>query len=262
MNSETAVSVRGLTHTYGERTALNGISFEVPRGEIFGLLGPNGGGKTTLFRILTTLMTPGGGKASVFGVPVIDDNPYGDLYYDGNPMPSLRLLNPEWTIELRTFSKTISPGLRIGWMHAPEPHLAIFEKMKQATDLHTNTFCQRLIHAYCASGALPDHVEGLRIAYRSRLAVMLDSLEKEMPEGISWVEPKGGLFIWLTLPQHMNSEHLLKLAVEAKVAFVPGRPFYPKDGATNTLRLNFSNQPEDRIKDGIARLGKILKNEL
>ena len=200
--------------------------------------------------------------AAKFGVPVIDDNPYGDLYYDGNPMTSLRLLNPEWTIELRTFSKTISPGLRIGWMHAPEPHLAIFEKMKQATDLHTNTFCQRLIHAYCSAGLLPDHVEGLRTAYRSRLAVMLDSLEREMPQGVSWVEPKGGLFIWLTLPPHMDSEHLLKLAVEAKVAFVPGRPFYPKDGAANTLRLNFSNQPEDRIKDGIARLAKIFKREL
>lgn len=200
--------------------------------------------------------------AAKYGVPVIDDNPYGDLYYDGNPMPSLRLLNPEWTIELRTFSKIISPGLRIGWMHAPEPHLAIFEKMKQATDLHTNTFCQRLIHSFCATGELPAHVERLRSAYSARLKTMLNILKQEMPDGVSWVEPKGGLFIWITLPRHMDSEQILKRAVEAKVVFVPGRPFYPKDGASNTFRLNFSNQSEDRIKDGITRLGKILKSEL
>jgi 2-aminoadipate transaminase len=200
--------------------------------------------------------------AERYGVPVIDDNPYGDLYYQGEPLPPLRMLNPQWALELCTFSKTISPGLRIGWLLAPRPYLEIFEKVKQSTDLHTNTFCQRLIEVFCRSGKLEPHVAGLRKAYNARLNTMLGALESHMPDGVSWTTPAGGLFLWVTLPDDADAEELLKAAVTEKVAFVPGRPFYPKGEVRNTFRLNFSNQVESRIQEGIERLGTILKRLL
>ena len=197
--------------------------------------------------------------AAKYGVPVIDDNPYGDLRYKGERIPSLRELDPFWAIELRSFSKIISPGLRIGWMHAPRPYMDTFEKVKQSTDLHTNTFCQRLIHAFVTSGKLEGHVAGLCREYGSRLKVMEDTLEIEMPDGVSWTSPSGGLFIWVTLPEGSNAETLLQKAVEEKVAFVPGRPFYPRGDVRNTFRLNFSNQTPERIREGLSRLGRIIR---
>jgi len=199
--------------------------------------------------------------AAHYGVPVIDDNPYAELSYRGAPPPSLRLLDPEWALELKTFSKMISPGLRIGWMIAPRQYMGIFEKVKQSTDLHTNTFCQRLIHLFCTSGKLEPHVAKLCKAYSARLDCMLAALEEHMPEGITWTKPDGGLFLWVMLPEHLDAEPLLKAAVAEKVAFVPGRPFYPKADSGSAFRLNFSNQPEDKIRDGIGRLGRILRKQ-
>jgi 2-aminoadipate transaminase len=195
------------------------------------------------------------------GVPVIDDNPYDEVYYRGQVPPSLRLLNPEWAMELKTFSKMVSPGLRIGWLMAPRPYMQIFERVKQSTDLHANTFCQRLIHLFCTSGRLEPHLQKLRSAYRARLECMLAALDEHMPEGIRWTRPDGGLFLWVTLPDHLDAEPLLKQAVQEKVAFVPGRPFYPKADSGSAFRLNFSNQPEERIREGISRLGRILKKQ-
>ena len=199
--------------------------------------------------------------AEHYGVPIIDDNPYAELSYGGEVPPSLRLLNPEWALELKTFSKMISPGLRIGWLMAPRPYMGIFEKVKQSTDLHTNTFCQRLIHLFCTSGQLQPHVAGLCKAYSARLQCMLAALEEHMPKGIQWTRPQGGLFLWVMLPDHIDAEPLLHAAVAEKVAFVPGRPFYPKGESGSEFRLNFSNQPEDKIREGIARLGRILRKQ-
>jgi 2-aminoadipate transaminase len=200
--------------------------------------------------------------AERYGVPVIDDNPYGELRYEGDALPSLRQLNPAWSIELKSFSKVISPGLRIGWLHAPDQYLGTFEKVKQSTDLHTNTFCQRLIHAFCAAGKLEPHVLRLREAYAQRLKVMLAAMSAEMPAEVKWTKPQGGLFLWATFPSHVDSEAVLQAAVKEKVAFVPGRPFYPRGDVRNTARLNFSNSTEERIREGIGRLGKILKRSL
>lgn len=199
--------------------------------------------------------------AAYHGVPVIDDNPYSELCYDGNMLPSLRLLNPEWVVELKTFSKMISPGLRIGWLMAPRPYMGVFERVKQSTDLHTNTFCQRLIHLFCTSGKLEPHVAKLCKAYSARLQCMLEALSTHMPEGITWTRPKGGLFLWVMLPSHLDAEPLLEAAVAEKVAFVPGRPFYPKADSGSAFRLNFSNQPEEKIREGIRRLGVILRKQ-
>jgi 2-aminoadipate transaminase len=200
--------------------------------------------------------------AEKYGVPVVDDNPYGEVYYDGLRMPSLRELSPEWALELGSFSKIISPGLRIGWLVGPTRYIGTFEKVKQSTDLHTNTFCQRLIHTFVTSGRLEPHVDKLRKEYGHRRDTMLAALAEEMPEGVHWTKPRGGLFLWVTLPAGADAERILKLAVEQKVAFVPGRPFYPKADVRNTFRLNFSNQQDERIREGIARLGRILHQEL
>jgi len=197
--------------------------------------------------------------AEKYGVTVVDDNPYGELRYDGDHLPTIRELAPNRAVELGSFSKIISPGLRIGWLHAPAEHVAIFEKVKQSTDLHTNTFCQRLIHAFCISGKLEGHVAALRKEYGRRRDVMLDMLEREMPAGVQWTKPEGGLFLWVTLPENVDAEVVLARAVEDKVAFVPGRPFYPEANVRNNFRLNFSNQPPERIEDGIGRLARILK---
>jgi 2-aminoadipate transaminase len=199
--------------------------------------------------------------AAHYGVPVIDDNPYDEICYRGQVPPSLRLLNPEWAMELKTFSKMISPGLRIGWLMAPRRFMPIFERVKQSTDLHTNTFCQRLIHLFCTSGLLEPHLEKLRTVYRQRLDCMLQALDLHMPEGLTWTRPDGGLFLWVTLPHHLDAEPLLKEAVQEKVAFVPGRPFYPKADSGSAFRLNFSNQPEERIREGITRLGRIMRKQ-
>jgi 2-aminoadipate transaminase len=200
--------------------------------------------------------------AARYGVPVVDDNPYGEVYYDGVRMPSLREFSPEWAVELGSFSKIISPGLRIGWLVGPTRYVGTFEKVKQSTDLHTNTFCQRLIHTFVTSGRLEPHVAKLRKEYGHRRDVMLEALEKEMPAGVQWTRPRGGLFLWVTLPAGADAERILTKAVEQKVAFVPGRPFYPKADVRNTFRLNFSNQPGERICEGIGRIGRILKQEL
>jgi len=200
--------------------------------------------------------------AEKYGVPVIDDNPYGEVYYDGVRMPSLRELSPEWALELGSFSKIISPGLRIGWLVGPTRYIGTFEKVKQSTDLHTNTFCQRLIHTFVTSGRLEPHVDKLRKEYGQRRDTMLEALAEQMPDGVHWTKPRGGLFLWVTLPGSADAERILKLAVEQKVAFVPGRPFYPKADVRNTFRLNFSNQKDERIREGIARLGRILHREL
>lgn len=200
--------------------------------------------------------------AEKYGVTVIDDNPYGELRYDGDHLPTIRELNPNWALELGSFSKIISPGLRIGWLHAPKEHVAIFEKVKQSTDLHTNTFCQRLIHRFCTSGKLEGHVASLRKEYRRRRDVMLSVLEREMPDGVRWTRPQGGLFLWVTLPERADAEAILAEVVKEKVAFVPGRPFYPKADVRNTCRLNFSNQPPERIEEGIGRMARILKKTL
>jgi 2-aminoadipate transaminase len=200
--------------------------------------------------------------AEKYGVPIIDDNPYGQLRYDGADLPALRHFSHEWAIELGSFSKIVSPGLRIGWLVAPRKHVAMFEKVKQSTDLHTNTFCQRLIHGFCTSGKLESHVASLRREYKYRRNVMLENLASQMPDTVKWTRPEGGLFLWLTMPEPADAEAILAHAVEQKVAFVPGRPFYPKADVRNNFRLNFSNQPDERIVEGIARLGAILKTQL
>jgi 2-aminoadipate transaminase len=200
--------------------------------------------------------------AKRYKVPIVEDNPYGELRYAGKDVPSIQSIGGDHVIQLQTFSKIISPGLRIGWISASKQVMALIERVKQATDLHTNTFCQYVITEFAKDGSLDRHIEELKVAYSERRQVMLDAMEEHFPQEVEWTRPDGGLFLWVTLPQGMNSAQLLNKAVEKKVAYVPGSPFYAQTKRENTMRLNFSNASPEMIVEGIRRLGQVFKENL
>jgi len=200
--------------------------------------------------------------AKQYYVPVIDDNPYGELRFKGEDLPSLKQLGGEWVIELGTFSKLISPGLRIGWIVVSKEIIGVFERMKQGADLHTNTFAQFVIYEYVKNGNLDKHIQLLRKEYAKRRDTMISALSKHCPEEVKWTEPEGGLFLWVTLPEGVSATQILQKAMERKVAYVPGKPFYAKEDKDNTLRLNFSNASEEKIEEGIKRLSEVFAENL
>ncbi len=200
--------------------------------------------------------------AKKYSIPIVDDNPYSELRYSGEEAPSIKAIAGDWVIQLGTFSKIVSPGLRIGWMAAPLDLMPVLEKMKQALDLHTNTFSQYVIWEYCKEGRLEKHIERLKDAYRKRRDVMLESMQEFMPEEVFWTKPEGGLFLWVRLPNGTNSLQLLKVAIDNKVAYVPGTGFYPNGGGENTLRMNFSNASEEKIREGVKRLAGVFKEHI
>jgi len=201
--------------------------------------------------------------AAKYGVFIVEDDPYGELRFEGEDITPIVVLHKENTIYLSTFSKTLSPGVRLGWLVAPEAVTAKLVQAKQGADLHTSTYVQMIVNDICQRGLLVSHVKRLRKVYRQRRDVMLAALEEHFPEGTSWTRPQGGLFLWARLPEGFDAGEFLKIAVkEEKVAFVPGFAFYPDGNGRNTLRLNFSNAQPDKIREGIARLGRAIKREL
>jgi 2-aminoadipate transaminase len=200
--------------------------------------------------------------AKEYYIPIIDDNPYGDLRYVGEDVPSLKSLGGDLVIELGTCSKIVSPGLRIGWVIASTEVMSMFERMKQGADLHTNTFAQYVFYEYIKAGNLNRHIQEIKAAYSERRDVMIEALKEHFPENVKWVEPRGGLFLWVELPQEVSATALLDEAVLQKVAYVPGKPFYPYEDKDNTLRLNFSNASPEMIKEGIKRLGKVFQENV
>jgi len=200
--------------------------------------------------------------AEEYYIPIIDDNPYGDLRYVGEDIPSLKSLGGDLVIELGTCSKIVSPGLRIGWVAASTRVMTMFERMKQGADLHTNTFAQYVLYQYIQDGNLDRHIAEIKTAYSRRRDVMIEALKEFFPENVRWVEPKGGLFLWVELPQEVSATALLPEAVKQKVAYVPGKPFYPYEDKDNTLRLNFSNASPEMIREGIKRLGKVFRENI
>jgi 2-aminoadipate transaminase len=194
---------------------------------------------------------------------IIEDDPYGELRYEGEDITPIFRLAPERTIYLSTFSKTLSPGIRLAWVVAPKPIISRLVQAKQGADLHTGTFVQMLAHDICHRGILREHVKRLRRAYRRRRDTMLEALEEHWPQGCSWPRPLGGLFLWARVPERINTRDFLAKAVEAQVAYVPGHAFYPGgQGGENALRLNFSYSSEEIINEGIYRLGMAMKKEL
>jgi 2-aminoadipate transaminase len=196
-------------------------------------------------------------KAQRYSVPIVDDNPYGELRYSGTPVPSIKNLGGQAVIQLGTFSKTISPGLRIGWVAASRQTMGVFQRVKQATDLHTNTFAQFVLTEFVQDGRLDRHIEVLKQAYHERRDAMLRALLEFFPDTVVWTRPEGGLFLWVRLPEHVDAAKLLPIAIEEKVAFVPGQPFHPDGSGKNTLRLNFSNATSENIHEGIKRLSRV-----
>jgi 2-aminoadipate transaminase len=194
---------------------------------------------------------------------IIEDDPYGELRYDGVDLTPIFRLAPERTIYLSTFSKTLAPGIRLAWMVAPKPIIARLVQAKQGADLHTGTFVQMIVNDICQRGILRQHVKRLRTAYRRRRDTMLEALEEHWPQGTTWTAPEGGLFLWARVPERINTAEFLQKALGAKVAYVPGFAFYPDErGGENAMRLNFSNATEEMINEGIYRLGLALKEEL
>ena len=193
---------------------------------------------------------------------VIEDDPYGDLTFDGLRFPSLLSMAPDRVVYLGSFSKIIAPGLRVGYAIAPTSLMKKLVQAKQAGDLHTSGFCQRLIHEVLLSGMLPAHIERIQSLYRTRRDAMLRSLETHARETLSWNRPEGGMFLWARMREPMDSVKLLETALApehgAPVAFVPGAPFYAGTPDQSSLRLSFVTNTEERIEEGIVQLAKAL----
>jgi 2-aminoadipate transaminase len=191
---------------------------------------------------------------------IIEDDPYGKLRYSGTEVPPIKHFDEDgWVIYASTFSKTIAPGLRLGWVAAPAEVFSRLLILKQAADLHTSSFDQRVAHAYLTGNDQSVHLERIRRAYGERFGVMDAALQAEMPAGYQWTKPEGGMFLWITGPAGLDGLELLERAIKEKVAFVPGRDFFPADAGANYLRLNFSNSTPERIREGVRRLAKLCR---
>jgi 2-aminoadipate transaminase len=201
--------------------------------------------------------------ATRLNMPVVEDDPYGQLRYEGEEIAPVHSLIPERTVHLSTFSKTLTPGLRLGWIICDEALMRRFVQAKQGCDLHTGTLAQYIAGDICQRGLLEPHVRQLRQVYRERRDTMLDALAEFWPEGCSWTRPQGGLFLWAQVPVSIDTTEFLKVALEEKVAYVPGVNFYAyRDGGHNCMRLNFSYSSPDVIVEGVRRLGVALKRAL
>jgi 2-aminoadipate transaminase len=201
--------------------------------------------------------------AASHGCPIIEDDPYGQLRFEGEDICPISAMHKENTIYLSTFSKTLAPGLRLGWIVGPEQLIGKLVQAKQGCDLHSSSLIQHIAYDIASRGLMRVHVRHIREVYRERRDVMLRCMEEHFPPGVTWTRPKGGLFLWVRMPVAMDSEELLKVALEEKVAFVPGRAFYPGgDDGRCCMRLNFSYSSPDIIEEGIVRLGRAIKRQM
>jgi 2-aminoadipate transaminase len=193
---------------------------------------------------------------------VLEDNPYGVLRYEGDPLPNLYSLDSDFVVYTSTFSKILSPGIRLGWAVAPAPVLAKMNVGKQSTDLCSSSISQYFVSAYFQSGQWTDYVRSLIEIYRLRRDVMLDALAEHFPREASWTHPQGGLFIWATLPDYIDTTDLLARALREQVAFVPGRAAYLDGRGGSEMRLNFSGVSEDAIREGVRRIGEVVREQV
>lgn len=207
------------------------------------------------------------------GIPIVEDDPYRELRFEGEHLPRLIELAArdstdgdreyhEHVIYLCTFSKVLSPGLRVGWVVAPAEVIVQLTRAKQGADLHTAGLNQMIAYELLSSGIIDRHLDVIVQAYRERRDVMLTALTQHFPAGARWTRPAGGMFLWVTLPEGIDADDVLQDAIALKVAFVPGAPFHPQGGGENTFRLNFSNPSPAQIEEGIARLGRVLSHRI
>src|SRR5215212_6866115 len=191
------------------------------------------------------------------GIVIVEDDPYGELSYDGDSPPTLKSLDPD-VIFLGTFSKVLAPGLRVGWV-ASSPRLReAFFNVKEGTDIHNERIMTRTVY-HSALGFLDDHIGVTREIYRSRRDAMLAGLEREMPAGVRWTAPHGGFFLWVTLPEEYETDAMLPDATDRGVIYLPSSWFYPDRSWTRSKRLNFSAQPVERIAEAMRRLAETIQ---
>lgn len=193
-------------------------------------------------------------------IVLIEDDPYGDLRFRGERLPYIGLGKLPNSIVLGTFSKTVTPGMRLGFIVSENTEL--LKKLsvsKEASDLHTNVFSQYLIWDYLSNNDVDAHINDIKDLYQTQAQAMLDAMAEYFPDTVSYTKPDGGMFIWATLPEGVSAMELFPKALEQKVAFVPGDPFYINENNVNTMRLNYTNADSDTIREGIRRLGKLLK---
>ncbi len=197
--------------------------------------------------------------AEHYGVIVVEDDPYGELRFEGERLPPIKSFDKTGHVFLLgTFSKIFCPGYRIGWIAGDRDAIAKYVLVKQGADLQCNTLAQREIMRYLALFDIDAHIEIIKNAYRRRRDVAVRTMERQFPAAVSFTRPQGGLFTWATLPAHIDAHRLLEKSLAQNVAFVPGGAFYPNGGHENTLRINYSNMPEARIEEGLTRLGGVL----
>jgi 2-aminoadipate transaminase len=195
------------------------------------------------------------------GILILEDDPYGEIYFGDAPELALRALD-ENVVYLGTFSKTIAPGIRVGWMVAPDDLIDMLLMVKEASDIHGDRLIMRTVY-HTANGFLDGHVVRARAIYRMRRDALLAALGEYMPPGVTWSVPEGGFFVWVTLPDGYAADQLLPVAAKNGVAFLPGAWFYPRgQEVRNSFRLNFSTLPEERIREGIRRLGGVVSRYL
>jgi len=201
--------------------------------------------------------------AQTHRIPILEDDPYSELRFRGEAPPPLAAIDGgQVVVQLGTFSKTLAPGLRIGWLVGPRELVRAATIIKQASDLHSATFAQRAVAALLARFDYDAHLATIRRVYGERCDAMLGALARHLPPGTKWTQPTGGLFIWTQLPNGLRAEDVFAPAIEEKVAFVPGSVFYAESPQHDFLRLNYSNRPADLIEAGIARLGRVIRERL
>jgi len=202
--------------------------------------------------------------ASDYDFLIIEDDPYGELRYRGEHLPPMKSFDDEGrVIYMSTFSKILSPGLRVGWVVAHEEILRKLVVAKQSADVCTNVLGQRIAHEYIVRGHIDPQIERIKKIYSKKMDLMLSGMDEYMPDGIKWTKPEGGMFLWVDLPSWMDSGELLKKALKKRVAFVTGKAFFadPKDGTTS-LRLNFTHPSDSLITEGLRRLGSVVNQEI
>ena len=201
--------------------------------------------------------------ASEYDFLIIEDDPYGDLIFEGEQIPPIKSLDKRGrVVYLSTFSKILAPGFRLGWIVASKDILDKFVLAKQATDLCTNVFSQYVAYEYVNGGHLDEQVKTIRTLYKHKRDVMLSALKEYFPEEVKWTLPKGGMFIWISLPKMIDTRLMFQKALSKKVAYVVGEAFFPEGGNYHSMRLNFSYSDDDTIKEGIKRLAEVIKEEL
>ena len=199
-------------------------------------------------------------RAAALGLPLVEDNPYGDLWFDAPPPAPLTGRNPDGCIYMGSFSKVLAPGLRLGYVIAPKAMMPKLLQAKQAADLHSPSFNQRMVVAVMQDNFLARHVPTIRTLYKAQRDAMLAALTREMPAGVSWNTPDGGMFLWARLPEGVHAVDLLPKAVDKGVAFVPGTAFYADNADPHTIRLSFVTASVEQINIGIKALADAIKS--